>query len=174
VGSIPPLTDQGRGEDFRKARPGEPFLPRNQMGQASASRAQAVPAAANNCYVNATGIRGQPLFGGALSLLPFRPREVHAVPGHTRAWLKIQEGCSHQCRYCIVPQVRGPRRSLDPAAVLTAFQDLAGLGYQEVVLTGVDLGQYGLDHASREPRRPGAASGNGLSPSGFGFPPWSP
>ncbi len=78
---------------------------------------------------------------------PFQPWEVHAVPGHTRAWLKIQEGCSHQCRYCIVPQVRGPRRSLDPAAVLTAFQDLAGLGYQEVVLTGVDLGQYGLDHA---------------------------
>ena len=78
---------------------------------------------------------------------PFQPWEVHAVPGHTRAWLKIQEGCSHQCRYCIVPQVRGPRRSLDPAAVLTAFQDLAGLGFREVVLTGVDLGQYGLDHA---------------------------
>jgi threonylcarbamoyladenosine tRNA methylthiotransferase MtaB len=78
---------------------------------------------------------------------PFRPWEVHAVPGHTRAWLKIQEGCSHQCRYCIVPRVRGPRSSLDPAGVLTAFQDLASLGYQEVVLTGVDLGQYGLDHA---------------------------
>ncbi len=77
---------------------------------------------------------------------PFRPWPVHAVPGHTRAWLKIQEGCNHQCRYCIVPQVRGPRRSLDPAAVLTAFQELARLGYQEVVLTGVDLGQYGLDH----------------------------
>ena len=77
----------------------------------------------------------------------FQPWEVHAVPGHTRAWLKIQEGCSHQCRYCIVPQVRGPRRSLDPEAVVTAFQDLAALGYREVVLTGVDLGQYGLDHA---------------------------
>ena len=78
---------------------------------------------------------------------PFQPWEVHAVPGHTRAWLKIQEGCSHQCRYCIVPQVRGPRRSLDPAGVLAAFHQLAGLGYREVVLTGVDLGQYGLDQA---------------------------
>jgi threonylcarbamoyladenosine tRNA methylthiotransferase MtaB len=78
---------------------------------------------------------------------PFQPWEVHAVPGHTRAWLKIQEGCSHQCCYCIVPQVRGPRRSLDPAGVLAAFHQLAGLGYREVVLTGVDLGQYGLDHA---------------------------
>ncbi len=77
---------------------------------------------------------------------PFQPWRVHAVPGHTRAWLKIQEGCSHRCRYCIVPEVRGPRRSLDAAAVVAAFQDLAGLGYQEVVLTGVDLAQYGLDH----------------------------
>jgi threonylcarbamoyladenosine tRNA methylthiotransferase MtaB len=87
------------------------------------------------------------LVGTFPSSPPFLPWPVHAVPGHTRAWLKIQEGCSHHCHYCIVPQVRGPRRSLDPAAVLRAFQDLAGLGYQEVVLTGVDLGQYGLDHA---------------------------
>jgi threonylcarbamoyladenosine tRNA methylthiotransferase MtaB len=78
---------------------------------------------------------------------PFQPWEVHQIPGHTRAWLKIQEGCSHQCRYCIVPQVRGPRRSLDPAGVRAAFHQLAGLGCREVVLTGVDLGQYGLDHA---------------------------
>ncbi|PIV06572.1 MAG: tRNA (N(6)-L-threonylcarbamoyladenosine(37)-C(2))-methylthiotransferase MtaB, partial [Syntrophobacterales bacterium CG03_land_8_20_14_0_80_58_14] len=77
---------------------------------------------------------------------PFQPWKIHAVPGHTRAWLKIQEGCSHHCAYCIVPQVRGPRRSLDPPSVLSAFEDLAGLGYREVVLTGVDLGQYGLDH----------------------------
>jgi threonylcarbamoyladenosine tRNA methylthiotransferase MtaB len=77
---------------------------------------------------------------------PFHPWPVHPVPGHTRAWLKIQEGCSHRCGYCIVPQVRGPRRSLEPAAVLAAFKELAGLGYREVVLTGVDLGQYGLDH----------------------------
>jgi threonylcarbamoyladenosine tRNA methylthiotransferase MtaB len=76
----------------------------------------------------------------------FHPWEVHPTPGHTRAWLKIQEGCSHQCRYCIVPKVRGPRRSLEPAAVLAALHQLAGLGYREVVLTGVDLGQYGLDH----------------------------
>ena len=78
---------------------------------------------------------------------PFQPWEVHQTPGHTRAWLKIQEGCNHQCRYCIVPKVRGPRRSLAPAAVLAAFHKLADLGYREVVLTGVDLGQYGLDHA---------------------------
>jgi threonylcarbamoyladenosine tRNA methylthiotransferase MtaB len=77
---------------------------------------------------------------------PFQPWPVHPLPGHTRARLKIQEGCSHHCRYCIVPQVRGPRRSLAPAAVLAALEELAALSYREVVLTGVDLGQYGLDH----------------------------
>ena len=87
------------------------------------------------------------LVGTFSSSPPFQAWEVHQTPGHTRAWLKIQEGCSHQCRYCIVPKVRGPRRSLDPESVLAAFHKLAGLGYREVVLTGVDLGQYGLDHA---------------------------
>ncbi len=75
----------------------------------------------------------------------FHPWPVRLSPGHTRAWLKIQEGCSHRCSYCIVPQVRGPRRSLAAASVVASLQELADLGYQEVVLTGVDLGQYGRD-----------------------------
>lgn len=76
----------------------------------------------------------------------FQPWRVHEASGQTRARLKIQEGCSHRCSYCIVPKVRGPRRSLDPEAVVAALLDQADLGYREVVLTGVDLGQYGLDH----------------------------
>jgi threonylcarbamoyladenosine tRNA methylthiotransferase MtaB len=66
-------------------------------------------------------------------------------PGHTRGSLKIQEGCSHACTYCIVPKVRGPARSLAPEAVEQALLGLAQAGFQEVVLTGVDLGQYGRD-----------------------------
>jgi threonylcarbamoyladenosine tRNA methylthiotransferase MtaB len=90
---------------------------------------------------------GPGLWVGDFAAAPdFQPWEVHQTYGHTRAWLKIQEGCSHQCRYCIVPRVRGPRRSLAPAAVEAAFHQLADLGYREVVLTGVDLGQYGLEH----------------------------
>jgi threonylcarbamoyladenosine tRNA methylthiotransferase MtaB len=77
---------------------------------------------------------------------PFITWRIHGTTAHTRARLKIQEGCSHQCSYCIVPQVRGPRRSLDQESVLASLQELANLGYREVVLTGVDLGQYGLDH----------------------------
>ncbi len=76
---------------------------------------------------------------------PFHAWRVRSFPGHTRSWLKIQEGCSHRCAYCIVPQVRGPRRSLPPGGVEEALAELAALGYQEVVLTGVDLGQYGQD-----------------------------
>ena len=78
---------------------------------------------------------GLPTLGG-----PPNPRPY---PGLAQ----VQEGCNHQCRYCIVPKVRGPRRSLEPAAVLAALQQLAAVGYREVVLTGVDLGQFGLDHA---------------------------
>jgi threonylcarbamoyladenosine tRNA methylthiotransferase MtaB len=77
---------------------------------------------------------------------PWQPLRVRGALGQTRARLKIQEGCSHRCSYCIVPTVRGPRRSLGVEAVLAAFQELGDLGYREVVLTGVDLGQYGLDH----------------------------
>jgi threonylcarbamoyladenosine tRNA methylthiotransferase MtaB len=76
---------------------------------------------------------------------PFQAWQLHSFPGHTRAWLKIQEGCSHGCTYCIVPRVRGPRRSLAPDLVLASLQELGGQGYREVVLTGVDLGQYGRD-----------------------------
>jgi threonylcarbamoyladenosine tRNA methylthiotransferase MtaB len=75
----------------------------------------------------------------------FRPWRLHSFPGHTRAWLKIQEGCNHHCTYCIVPLVRGPRRSLPPGQVAASLRDLGVLGYREVVLTGVDLGQYGQD-----------------------------
>ena len=75
----------------------------------------------------------------------FQPWPVQTLPGHTRLWLKVQDGCSHRCSYCIVPQVRGPARSMAPPAVTAALQEAAAQGYQEVVLTGVDLGQYGQD-----------------------------
>ncbi len=78
---------------------------------------------------------------------PFQIWPVHSFPEHTRAWLKIQDGCNHACSYCIVPTVRGPARSLPPAEVTASLEALASRGYQEVVLTGIDLGQYGQDLA---------------------------
>jgi threonylcarbamoyladenosine tRNA methylthiotransferase MtaB len=87
----------------------------------------------------------QSIVGAYPATPPFHPWQVQSFPGHTRAMLKIQEGCSHHCTYCIVPQVRGPRRSWPPAEVAAALSKLAAAGYQEVVLTGIDLGQYGQD-----------------------------
>ena len=68
-----------------------------------------------------------------------------AFPEHTRAFLKIQDGCNAFCSYCIVPAARGRSRSLPPAEVAERIAILAGAGYREVVLTGIHLGAYGRD-----------------------------
>jgi threonylcarbamoyladenosine tRNA methylthiotransferase MtaB len=77
----------------------------------------------------------------------FHSWQVSHFPGHTRAWLKIQDGCNHACAYCIVPTVRGRGRSLDVDSVVSSLTGLSAQGFQEVVLTGIDLGQYGQDLA---------------------------
>ena len=64
---------------------------------------------------------------------------------HTRAFLKIQDGCNARCSYCIVPLARGRSRSLPPAAVLTSLKRQGSAGYHEAVLAGIHLGAYGLD-----------------------------
>ena len=70
---------------------------------------------------------------------------TRALPGHTRAFLKIQEGCNYTCTYCIIPTTRGLSRSVTPRQVLEQVRQLAGAGYQEIVLTGIHLGGYGAD-----------------------------
>lgn len=64
---------------------------------------------------------------------------------HTRAFLKIQDGCNARCSYCIVPLARGRSRSTPPAVVCASLRGLEIAGYQEVVLAGIHLGAYGLD-----------------------------
>jgi threonylcarbamoyladenosine tRNA methylthiotransferase MtaB len=66
-------------------------------------------------------------------------------PGHTRAFLKIQDGCNSCCSYCIVPHARGPSRSLPESEVLNKIEMLARADYREIVLTGIHLGVYGQD-----------------------------
>jgi threonylcarbamoyladenosine tRNA methylthiotransferase MtaB len=65
--------------------------------------------------------------------------------GHTRAFLKIQDGCNSFCSYCIVPYARGPSRSLPQMDVLKEIETLALSDYREIVLTGIHLGVYGQD-----------------------------
>ena len=64
---------------------------------------------------------------------------------HTRAFIKVQDGCNQFCTYCIIPYARGRVRSRKPADVLDEIQRLAENGYQEVVLTGIHLSSYGID-----------------------------
>lgn len=64
---------------------------------------------------------------------------------HSRAFVKIQDGCNSRCAYCIVPQVRGKSRSRKPEAVIEEIGMIESSGYREVVLTGIHLGAYGED-----------------------------
>lgn len=70
---------------------------------------------------------------------------ISRFAGHTRAFVKIEDGCNESCSYCIVPRVRGPVRSRPPEAVVEEVERLVGNGYPEIVLTGIHLGAYGLD-----------------------------
>ena len=64
---------------------------------------------------------------------------------HTRAYLKVQDGCNQFCTYCIIPYTRGRVRSRDKQDVVNEVKTLAKNGYKEVVLTGIHLSSYGID-----------------------------
>jgi threonylcarbamoyladenosine tRNA methylthiotransferase MtaB len=75
----------------------------------------------------------------------FSETPLHSFHRHTRAFLKIQDGCNAYCTYCIVPHARGQSRSLQPERVIENLKILKEKGFKEVVLTGIHLGAYGLD-----------------------------
>jgi len=61
----------------------------------------------------------------------------------TRAFLKIQDGCDYKCSFCTIPLARGLSRSMDPEKVIQEFKILIESGYKEIILTGVNVGDYG-------------------------------
>jgi len=69
----------------------------------------------------------------------------------TRVFLKIQEGCNAFCTFCIIPYARGPARSLRPGRVVDHVRSLCEQGVQEIIFTGTDLGDYGIDLGSDGP-----------------------
>ena len=73
--------------------------------------------------------------------IPLYPSAVE----HTRADLKIQEGCNNFCAYCIIPYTRGVLKSRRPDAVIAEAKRLVAAGFKEIVLTGIHLGAYGRD-----------------------------
>lgn len=80
----------------------------------------------------------------------FSVRDIALPPldkfdGHTRAFLKVQDGCDHRCTFCIIPFGRGASRSVPMGAVVERVRALVENGVKEVVLTGVDMTSYGSD-----------------------------
>ncbi|MDD2752332.1 MAG: tRNA (N(6)-L-threonylcarbamoyladenosine(37)-C(2))-methylthiotransferase MtaB [Candidatus Omnitrophica bacterium] len=74
-----------------------------------------------------------------------RHRGISGFSGHTRAFLKIQNGCDNFCAYCKVPLVRGRSRSRKAAEIISEAKRLVEGGFKEIVLTGICLGAYGRD-----------------------------
>jgi threonylcarbamoyladenosine tRNA methylthiotransferase MtaB len=75
--------------------------------------------------------------------------EAHLLPGEqTRPNLKIQEGCSNRCTFCVIPQTRGPSKSLPRTAVLRQVEAFVASGGNELVLSGINLGRWGRDLSS--------------------------
>ncbi|MGN0778560.1 MAG: tRNA (N(6)-L-threonylcarbamoyladenosine(37)-C(2))-methylthiotransferase MtaB [Aristaeellaceae bacterium] len=76
---------------------------------------------------------------------PFENLTITEQEEHTRAIMKIQEGCNNRCTYCIIPSVRGPIRSRPMADIAHEARRLAESGFTELVLTGIHLSSYGKD-----------------------------
>lgn len=80
----------------------------------------------------------------------FFPERISSFSQHTRAFLKIQDGCSNLCTYCKVALVRGSERSKKLKHILQEAKQLVACGYQEIVLTGICLGAYGRSSGVKE------------------------
>ena len=74
------------------------------------------------------------------------PLEIDTFSEHTRAFVKIQDGCNRFCSYCIIPYARGRVRSREPEDIRSEIETLAEKGYKEVVLVGINLTAYGQDN----------------------------
>jgi len=85
------------------------------------------------------------LAGQEPALAPTLTPTLPPVRVHTRALVKIQDGCDNACTYCIIHTARGPQRSRPPQEVVAEVRERHEAGYQEVVLTGVHIGAYGHD-----------------------------
>ena len=97
-----------------------------------------------------------------LQKAPFESLSVRAHEGHTRATMKIQEGCDRYCAYCVIPSVRGPIRSRPLCEIREEARSLAEAGFAELVLTGIHLTSYGRDMAEGETLLDAIAAAHGV------------
>jgi threonylcarbamoyladenosine tRNA methylthiotransferase MtaB len=82
----------------------------------------------------------------------FLPPGIARFDGHQRAFVKVQDGCLLNCSFCIIPHVRPTVRSRPPPEIVAEVARLVAGGYQEIVLTGIHLGHYGIDLSRGKPK----------------------
>ncbi len=82
-------------------------------------------------------------------LSQFHPAYSTGADSRTRAFLKIQDGCDYKCSFCTIPLARGKSRSVDIQTAVDNFKALLDKGYKEIVLTGVNVGDYGKNINAR-------------------------
>lgn len=80
-----------------------------------------------------------------ITKIPFEDMYINRFLTHTRAFVKIQDGCNAYCAYCAIPYARGGIRSKDFDKVIDEVTNLVNNGYKEIVLTGIHTGRYGID-----------------------------
>ena len=80
----------------------------------------------------------------------YEPLHVSKIEDHTRAFIKVQDGCNQFCSYCIIPYTRGRVRSRLPEDVEAEVYGLSAAGYKEIVLTGIHLSSYGVDFTEKK------------------------
>lgn len=87
----------------------------------------------------------EPILSGMEASRVFEPLPAGILPGHTRALLKVQDGCDNYCTYCIIPYARGHVRSLPLSDSVQQAQHLAKSGVKEIMVTGIEIASYGRD-----------------------------
>lgn len=92
----------------------------------------------------------------------FEPMRAQGALGHTRAFVKIEDGCRSNCAYCIIPQARGPVRSKLPEEITAELAALRARGYAEAVLVGINLSAYGAGQGLTLADAVEAAQGAGM------------
>lgn len=95
----------------------------------------------------ARGANTRTRVGDIMSVDKAEPHFVPGFEGRARAFLQVQNGCDHRCTFCIIPFGRGPSRSVKPDAIIREARGLVENGYNEIVLTGIDLTSFGGDLA---------------------------
>lgn len=83
----------------------------------------------------------------------YEEMKITATQEHTRAYIKIQDGCNQFCSYCMIPFARGRVRSRQQQDIIEEIEGLAKAGYQEFVLTGIHLSSYGIDFVQDDPEK---------------------